>query len=31
MTGEPEVVGSRISTDKRPCIDWSGHLPGGRL
>src|SRR5580698_6501439 len=20
----------RISTDKRACIDWSGHLPGGR-
>src|SRR2546427_7261301 len=19
-----------ISTDKRPCIDWSGQLPGGR-
>src|SRR6266851_4576281 len=20
----------RISTAKRPCIDWSGHVPGGR-
>jgi hypothetical protein len=29
QTGSYQLVG-RISTDKRPCIDWPGHLPGGR-
>jgi hypothetical protein len=27
--GKLSVVG-RISTDKRACIDWAGHLPVGR-
>src|SRR6266852_4666399 len=22
-------LAGRVSTDKRACIDWSGHLPGG--
>jgi hypothetical protein len=29
-TGIPFEVDSRISTDKRVCVDWSGQLPGGR-
>src|SRR5712664_4193869 len=30
ITGRELSIVRRISTDKRPCIDWPGQLPGGR-